>query len=100
MNPPMSVKFWSAVTESTESAQSPLGISWYGQRLGVSADPTANPKGILSQNPGLRCRRAEPTLWRAAKAEGTSYPGKPGRRHTTPTGLWLGDGIVTQPRWG
>src|SRR5258705_7738999 len=35
-----------------------------------------NPKGIPAQSPGL---------W------GTSYPGKPGRRRTTPTGLRRND---------
>ena len=34
-----------------------------------------NPNGIPSQSPGLRRRRAETALRRAAKAEGTSYPG-------------------------
>src|SRR6266568_7067582 len=33
-----------------------------------------NPNGIRSPSPGLR-RRAEAAIWRAAKAEGTSYPG-------------------------
>ena len=46
-----------------------------------------NPKGIPSQSPGLRRRRAEAALRRAAKAEGTSYPGCIVREVSNPNGV-------------
>ena len=47
----------------------------------------SNPKGIPSQSPGLRRRRAEAALRRAAKAEGTSYPGCTVREVSNPNGV-------------
>src|SRR6266550_3580298 len=48
--------------------------------------PNANPKGILSQSPGLR---------------GTSYPGKTWSDGRQPRrGCGFGSGWPTQPRWG
>src|SRR2546430_17622459 len=44
-----------------------------------------NPEGIPAPSSGLR---------------GTSYPGRRGRRSTTPTGLRLDGAKVTQPHWG
>src|SRR5262245_20590455 len=42
-----------------------------------------NPKWIAAFSPGLRRRRAEAAVWRAAKAEGTNYSGLPTARSET-----------------
>ena len=60
-----------------------------------------NPKRIPACSPRLRRRRAEAALWRAAKAEGTSYLGCPNPMDHNPNGV--ASACIshrTKPRWG
>ena len=68
------------------SAEKTILILWANLCiLCASAFVPSNPNGIVSFSPGLR---------------GTSYPGLPLQRFSTPTGLGRAASSLLQPRWG